>query len=178
MNPELAKTLKMLGVSLALTGLFTLAMAGTRSARGEELVSRAGMPALSAAPWLDEARGWLGARSHQMGLPSTLWCADFVNFVLARRGLRGTGARTARSFAQWGERLDGPRVGAIAVMRRGRGGGHVGIVSGVDARGNPIIVSGNHGRRVAEAVYPRGRIHAYVWPSSNWAVSAARTGRR
>jgi uncharacterized protein (TIGR02594 family) len=72
----------------------------------------------------------------------------------------------ARSFANYGRRVSGPQVGAIAVMSRGRRGGHVGVVSGVDARGNPIIISGNHNHRVAEAVYPRGRIYAYVLPGS------------
>ena len=47
-----------------------------------------------------------------------------------------------------------------------RGGGHVGIVSGIDANGNPIVISGNHGHRVAEATYARGRIYAYVMPTS------------
>ncbi len=45
-----------------------------------------------------------------------------------------------------------------------RGGGHVGVVSGVDPNGNPIVVSGNHNRTVAELVYPAGRISAYVLP--------------
>jgi uncharacterized protein (TIGR02594 family) len=71
----------------------------------------------------------------------------------------------ARSFANYGRRVSGPQVGAIAVMSRGGRGGHVGVVSGVDAKGNPIIVSGNHGRKVAEAVYPRGRVYAYVMPN-------------
>jgi hypothetical protein len=56
--------------------------------------------------------------------------------------------------------VSGPQVGAIAVMRH-----HVGVVSGVDANGNPIIVSGNHNRTVAESVYPRSRIAAYVMPN-------------
>ena len=47
-----------------------------------------------------------------------------------------------------------------------RGGGHVGVVSGLDGNGNPIIISGNHGHRVAESVYPRGRIYAYVMPGA------------
>ncbi|HET7411819.1 MAG TPA: TIGR02594 family protein, partial [Pararhizobium sp.] len=55
-------------------------------------------------------------------------------------------------------------VGAIAVMRR-RGGGHVGVVSGIDANGNPILISGNHNHTVAEAAYPRSRIVAYVMPA-------------
>ena len=32
-------------------------------------------------------------------------------------------------------------------------------------KGNPIIVSGNHGRRVAEAVYSKSRVYAYVVPN-------------
>ena len=46
-----------------------------------------------------------------------------------------------------------------------KGGGHVGIVSGIDRYGNPILISGNNGRYgVAETVYPRARILAYVLP--------------
>jgi len=72
----------------------------------------------------------------------------------------------AKSFASYGKRLSGPKIGAIAVMNRGRNGGHVGVVSGFDSHGNPIIISGNHTRRVAEAVYSRSRIYAYVTPGS------------
>jgi uncharacterized protein (TIGR02594 family) len=92
-----------------------------------------------------------------------LWCAAFMNMVLKRAGYHGTGSNMARSFAHYGRRISGPRIGAIAVMSR-RGGGHVGVVSGIDSKGNPIIVSGNHGHKVAEAVYPRGRVYAYVMP--------------
>jgi uncharacterized protein (TIGR02594 family) len=54
-----------------------------------------------------------------------------------------------------------PQVGAVVTMGR-RGGGHVGIVSGIDKSGDPIVISGNHGGRVREAVYPRSRIRAWV----------------
>ena len=67
-------------------------------------------------------------------------------------------------YARYGTRVAGPQVGAIAVMSR-KGGGHVGVVSGVDANGNPIIISGNHNRTVAETVYPRSRVTAYVVPN-------------
>jgi uncharacterized protein (TIGR02594 family) len=93
-----------------------------------------------------------------------LWCARFTNFVLQRTGYQGTGSDAALSFARYGNRVPGPRIGAIAVMRR-KGGGHVGIVSGIDRHGNPILISGNNGRHgVAETVYPRRRIIAYVMP--------------
>ena len=93
-----------------------------------------------------------------------LWCARFVNHVLRQAGYHGTGSDMASSFASL-PRLSGPQVGAIAVMGR-RGGGHVGVVSGIDPNGNPIIISGNHNHTTAEAVYPRGRIFAYVLPGS------------
>ena len=108
-----------------------------------------------------EARRYIGTNPTCRG---SLWCATFMNMVLERSGHRGTGSNLARSFASYGTRISGPQVGAIAVMGRGKRGGHVGIVSGIDARGNPIIISGNYQRRVAEATYSRGRIYAYVMP--------------
>ena len=79
-------------------------------------------------------------------------------------GHKGTGSDFAASFARYGQRVSGPQVGAIAVMGR-RGGGHVGIITGIDARGNPIMISGNNGNRVREAPVSRGRIYAYVMPN-------------
>ena len=107
-----------------------------------------------------EARRYLGGNPTSRG---RLWCARFMNMVLERSGHRGTGSDLARSFASYGQRVSGPQVGAIAVMGR-RGGGHVGVVSGIDASGNVIVVSGNHNNTVAESVYPRSRIYAYVMP--------------
>jgi len=52
-------------------------------------------------------------------------------------------------------------------MSRGPSGGHVGVVSGIDPSGNVIVVSGNHNNTVAESVYPRGRIIAYVMPDAS-----------
>ncbi|MDB5576503.1 MAG: hypothetical protein JWR80_1679 [Bradyrhizobium sp.] len=109
-----------------------------------------------------EARRYMGGNPTGRG---RLWCARFMNMVLERSGHRGTGSDMARSFASYGQRVSGPQVGAIAVMGRGRGGGHVGVVSGIDAQGNPIVVSGNNGNRVREAPISRGRIYAYVMPN-------------
>ncbi len=109
-----------------------------------------------------EARRWIGTNPTDR---NTLWCARFMNFVLERSGFRGTGSDAAKSFATYGHRVPGPRVGAIAVMTRGKYGGHVGIVSGIDEHGNPIVISGNnYGRKVGESTYPRSRIYAYVMP--------------
>ena len=108
---------------------------------------------------VSEARKYLGTNPTGRG---SLWCGAFMDLVLKRTGHAG-GGNLASGYARYGTRVSGPTVGAIAVMGRG-GGGHVGVVSGIDPNGNPIIVSGNHNRTVAESVYPRSRISAYVLP--------------
>ena len=112
---------------------------------------------------VSEARKYLGGNPTGRG---SLWCARFMNMVLQHSGYRGTGSDMASSFAKYGQRVSGPQVGAIAVMSRGRRGGHVGIITGIDAKGNPIMISGNNGNRVREAPVSRGRIYAYVMPSN------------
>lgn len=111
---------------------------------------------------VSEARRYVGSNPTGRG---SLWCARFMNMVLLHTGHQGTGSDMASSFARYGTRVSGPQVGAIAVMSRGRRGGHVGIITGIDAQGNPIMISGNNGNRVREAPVSRGRIYAYVMPN-------------
>ena len=112
-----------------------------------------------------EALKWVGASSRQVGVPyPDLWCADFVNFVLRRSGYPTTNSRAAKSFLDYGKRIDQPRVGAIVVLTRGKNGGHVGIVRGTDGAGNIIVISGNHGNKVWESPYPKDRVLGYVVP--------------
>jgi uncharacterized protein (TIGR02594 family) len=106
-----------------------------------------------------EARRYLGTNPTGR---KDLWCGAFVDLVLKRLGYKG-GGNLASAYARYGKRVPGPQIGAIAVMTR-KGGGHVGIVSGFDSKGRPIIISGNYRRTVAESVYPGGRIYAYVIP--------------
>ena len=73
-------------------------------------------------------------------------------------------------YLKYGPRVQEPVIGSIAVMGR-RGGGHTGIVSGINQNGNPIIISGNpwgggsKTRRVLEAPVSRNRVYAYVLPN-------------
>jgi uncharacterized protein (TIGR02594 family) len=115
-----------------------------------------------ASPLVAEARRYLGGNPTGWAHD---WCGRFMNLVLERTGHRGTGSNFALSFERYGRRLNGPRVGAVAVMAR-RGGGHVGVVSGVLPNGDVKVISGNHGHRVAESVYGRGRILAFVLPTT------------
>jgi uncharacterized protein (TIGR02594 family) len=139
-----------------------MAAANFASANASMMPQNAAPAGFGSSDVVSEARRYLGGNPTGRG---RLWCARFMNMVLQRSGHHGTGSDMARSFASYGQRISGPQVGAIAVMGR-RGGGHVGIVSGIDANGNPILVSGNNGNRVREASYPRGRIYAYVMPTS------------
>jgi len=118
-----------------------------------------------AAGVLLEALRWRGRTARQIGLPAKLWCADFMNFVLRKAGGKGTQSRAARSFLEYGKKLDGPRVGALVIFyRKGPNNGHVGVVRGTDGQGNPIVVSGNHGATVSQSVYPKSTVMAYVMP--------------
>ena len=109
---------------------------------------------------MEEARKYIGTNPTGR---SSLWCGAFMDMVLRHTGHAG-GGNLALGYEHYGTRVAGPQVGAIAVMGR-HGGGHVGVVTGIDPSGNPIIVSGNHNNTVAEAVYPRSRIAAYVVPN-------------
>jgi uncharacterized protein (TIGR02594 family) len=122
-----------------------------------------------------EARRYMGTNPTRR---SRLWCATFMNMVLAKAGYSGTNSDAAKSFASYGHRVAEPEVGAIAVLTRGNRGGHVGVVSGVDQQGNPIIISGNHGHQVGEGVYPRSRVIAYVIPSDRRSVSDIQVAER
>ncbi len=118
-----------------------------------------------AAGILIEALRYRGRTAKQLGLPTQLWCADFMNFVFRSAGGKGTQSRAARSFLKFGKKLDGPRVGAIVIFsRKGPETGHVGIVRGTDGEGNPIVVSGNSGPTVRQSTYPKHKVLAYVMP--------------
>ena len=115
------------------------------------------------SPVVAEARRYLGTNPTKR---RSLWCGAFMNLVLERSGHKRGPSDLAKSFASYGRRIPGPQVGALAVMSRGPRGGHVGVVSGIDPSGNVIVVSGNHNNTVAESVYPRRRILAYVMPGA------------
>jgi uncharacterized protein (TIGR02594 family) len=147
-------------------------------ARSRSDAAEAAAQVPGAAGVLLEALRWRGRTAKQLGLPTQLWCADFMNFVLQKAGGKGTQSRAARSFLQFGKKLDGPRVGAIAIMyRKGLNSGHVGVVRGTDGQGNPIVVSGNHGPTVTQSVYPRAKVMAYVMPPDYVLEEMAATAR-
>lgn len=109
------------------------------------------------------------ARRYLGGNPTgrrSQWCADFLNLVERKAGREGTGSRLARSYLGYGRPVADPRPGDIVVLWRGsrRGtAGHVGYFLGWKG-GRLELLSGNHGRRVAIATYPRSRVLGYRRP--------------
>lgn len=99
------------------------------------------------------ASAYLGMNARQVGVRLTLWCSAFI------RKLTGATGVDDRAISWLAKPRTRPRIGAIAVMRH-----HVGIVKGFDRRGNPILISGNHGRKVGIGTYSKHRILAYVTP--------------
>ena len=110
---------------------------------------------------VERARAYMGQTASQLGLRRTAWCAAFMNFVLKRTGRPVTGSDLAVSFSTYGRAIPGPKFGAIAILKRGKTGGHVGVVVGVNKSGDPIIISGNHNRAVGIGIYPSRRVLAY-----------------
>lgn len=143
----------------AVTPNFPAERAATRARRGRTVDLGYASAAASSSALVAEARKYLGGNPTGR---ASLWCGAFLDLVLRRAGYPG-GGNLARGYMRYGTRVSGPQVGAIAVMTR-QGGGHVGIVTGVDASGNIVVLSGNHNNRVAEAIYPRSRVIAYVMP--------------
>ncbi|WP_020187099.1 TIGR02594 family protein [Methylopila sp. 73B] len=87
------------------------------------------------------------------------WCADFVNAILAERGIKGTGSRAARSFLSYGEETTKPQAGDIVILKRGSGGqGHVGFFEGYDDRGRVKVLGGNQSEGVNTQAYDADRV--------------------
>lgn len=84
------------------------------------------------------------------------WCADFVNATLGQAGIKGTGSGMARSFLDWGQEVDQPQVGDVAVFTRGDPSGpygHVGFFAGYNPDGTIKLLGGNQGDAVSYASY-------------------------
>jgi len=143
---------------------------------------------VNSIPWLTEARKHLGLQEYpgskhnpqilewwrKIRAPftddETPWCAAFVGGCLEAVGIVSSRSAAARSYNNWGVKIDAPAVGCIVVFWRGsRDGwkGHVGYCVGQDIRGRLLILGGNQGNRVSIAPKPHVRVLSYRWPKSH-----------
>lgn len=132
--------------------------------------------------WLVEARKYIGTREipgirheplilqwwrkiRRGGIKDdeTPWCAAFVGACLEDVGIVSSRFESARSYLTWGRQIDKPVHGCIVVFSRD-GGGHVGFLVGVDAKGGLLILGGNQGNAVNVRSFPRSRVSGYRWP--------------
>lgn len=99
------------------------------------------------------------------------WCAAFVGSCLKGAGLPNTGSLLARSYLDYGTKLDEPKVGCIAIFKRGAPpSGHVAFVTGWGS-GNIRVLGGNQGDAVSEANYRESDVLGYRWPPVKAAVA-------
>lgn len=96
----------------------------------------------------------------------TPWCGLFVGYILGLSG-RYVVKEWYRA-KEWASplltKLDRPAYGSIAVMSR-HGGGHVGFVVGINAKGQIMLLGGNQGDMVQISAFDPSRIDGYYWPS-------------
>lgn len=80
--------------------------------------------------------------------------------------IRGTDSALARSWLTWGQPLEEPRYGCVAVLTADDAvdwKGHVGLFLRFDAH-NVYLFGGNQLEEVRELEYPLDRVLAYRWP--------------
>lgn len=105
--------------------------------------------------------GWVKSFFTDDDIP---WCALFVNSCLLESGFKGTGTLAARDFERWGQKLEGPVVGAVVVFTR-QGGGHVGFYVGQRLDGTLRVLGGNQSNKVSETWIAKDRLSAIRWPA-------------
>jgi uncharacterized protein (TIGR02594 family) len=84
-----------------------------------------------------------------------------VDATLAQAGKQGTGKLNARSYLDWGQEVNEPQMGDIAVFSRGDPNGwqgHVGFFKGYNPDGTINVLGGNQGNSVSVRPYSADRL--------------------
>lgn len=97
----------------------------------------------------------------------TPWCSSFINWCMMKAGGTRTDSAMARSWLNWGKKLDEPRKGCVVIFSRppNPASGHVALFE--EIRGNRIhVLGGNQSNQVNISSYPAERLLSYRWSSS------------
>lgn len=132
---------------------------GVREIKGPRHHSRiVQMLAKLGAWWRDDETPWCG-------VAVAAWM-QAAGYAIPRHYYR------ALAWLDWGVKINGPAHGAIAVMTR-KGGGHVGIVTGITANGSHVrLLGGNQNDCVCEAWFSAARVTGYRMPRGMRAMPA------
>ncbi len=116
--------------------------------------------------WKDGSNPKVVAYFRDAGAPyikddETAWCAAFVGAMLKRAGGKGTGKLNARSYLEWGEKVElhNAKEGDIVVFTRGNSTwqGHVAFF--VKDNGPTVtVLGGNQADSVSRKVYGKVNI--------------------
>lgn len=116
--------------------------------------------------WLDEMGQFSNEARAWWRDDETPWCGLFAGWIMGKSG-RYVVKEWYRAKA-WASslmtKLDMPAYGSIAVLSR-QGGGHVGFVVGINARGQIMLIGGNQGDMVQISAFDASHIDGYYWPS-------------
>lgn len=97
------------------------------------------------------------------------WCSSFIHWTLGQAGIQGTASALARSWLSWGEPLDAPVPGCIAVLWREEPQswkGHVGYYLRRADDHWIVLLGGNQYGAVREHRYAIATVLSYRWPAS------------
>lgn len=104
-----------------------------------------------------------------LGNPAKLpWCGDAVETCIVKTLPSEPVPNNpfwAQSWAKFGIGVDGPRVGAIGVIRWSAKAGHVGIVASA-AGGRVTLLGGNQSDAITLSSFPLSKFIAFRWPKT------------
>ena len=122
---------------------------------------------LPGAPTAPRIARWLAALGAWWRNDETPWCGVALGAWVREAGLEiPQHYYRARAWMDWGQPLFLPQLGCVVVLER-VGGGHVGLVAGVDRAGRLMVLGGNQGNRVRESSFPLSqyKVKAMRWPN-------------
>lgn len=93
------------------------------------------------------------------------WCSSFVNWCMKQADIKGTGLANARSWLDWGEKLETPVEGCVVILKRGvPPSGHVGFFLR-EHDGRIAVLGGNQSDQVKVSTFPADMVLGYRWPN-------------
>jgi len=89
------------------------------------------------------------------------WCASFINWCCLQVGVKGTNSAAARSFLNWGKKIELSEAvtGDVVIFKRGNSEwqGHVALYVGHDHT-SVRVLGGNQSNAVTVTTYPRVKV--------------------
>lgn len=98
------------------------------------------------------------------------WCSAAMCAWFEEVGIASTKSAKARSWLGWGQKLDKPKLGCVAVFSRGDPAGqqgHVGLYMEDAPNGHVWLLGGNQGNSVRfSCTYELARVLGWRWPAN------------